>query len=187
MLRISVSPSQALRYAPHRCSGGVAGWPGRRNGIDSKDVRRAEALEQIERSMGRIGRSGSSVMAARRRADRAGVDVSAPGMGHAGRARARRRPAGVGGGPAGGHGGAAGQPGAAPARGQGFVTRSADGSDGRAVVVAITAKGRDAYRRLRAASVAAAGDALAGWKASELTELARLLSRLADDFSAARP
>ena len=42
-------------------------------------------------------------------------------------------------------------------------------------------------RRLRAASVAAAGDALAGWKASELTELARLLSRLADDFSAARP
>ena len=55
------------------------------------------------------------------------------------------------------------------------------------MVVEITAKGRDAYRRLRAASVAAAGDALAGWKASELTELARLLARMADDFGAARP
>ena len=50
----------------------------------------------------------------------------------------------------------------------------------------ITAKGRDAYRRLRAASVAAAVDALADWKASELTELAHMLGRLADDFSAAR-
>jgi len=70
---------------------------------------------------------------------------------------------------------------------QGFVTRTVDGADGRAVVVAITPKGRDAYRRLRAASVAAAADALAGWKASELAELARLLARLADDFSAARP
>ena len=41
-------------------------------------------------------------------------------------------------------------------------SRRTDGSDGRAVVVSITAKGRDAYRRLRAASVAAASDALAG-------------------------
>ena len=150
-------------------------------------VRRAEALEQIERSMGRIGRAGSSVMAARRRADRAGVDVSAPGMGILGvldRGGAQRvsvvaRRAGM----------------VAPLasrelrrlEAQGFVTRRADGADGRAVVVAVTAKGRDAYRRLRAASVAAAADALAGWKASELAELARLLARMADDFSAARP
>jgi DNA-binding MarR family transcriptional regulator len=55
------------------------------------------------------------------------------------------------------------------------------------VVVAITTKGRDAYRRLRAASVAAAADALSGWKATELSELARLLARMADDFGAARP
>jgi DNA-binding MarR family transcriptional regulator len=46
---------------------------------------------------------------------------------------------------------------------QGFVSRRPDRADGRAVVVSITAKGRDAYRRLRAASVAAAGDALADW------------------------
>jgi hypothetical protein len=35
--------------------------------------------------------------------------------------------------------------------------------------------------------VEAAGEALAGWRADELTELARLLGRLADDFGAARP
>src|SRR5262245_6788667 len=167
MLRISASPSQALRYGTR--------------------VKRAEALEQIERSMGRIGRAGSSVISARRRADRAGVDVSAPGMGILGvleRGGAQRvsvlaRRAGM----------------VAPLASrelrhlqqEGFVTRGPDGSDGRAVVVAITPKGRDAYRRLRAASVAAAADALADWKASELAELARLLARMADDFSAARP
>ena len=92
--------------------------------------------------MGRIGRSGSSVMAARRRADRAGVDVSAPGMGILGvlerggpqRVSAVARRAGM----------------VAPLASRelghlaehGFVTRGADGSDGRAVVVEITAKGR---------------------------------------------
>jgi DNA-binding MarR family transcriptional regulator len=150
-------------------------------------VRRAEALEQIERSMGQIGRAGSSVIAARRRADRAGVDVSAPGMGILGvlerggpeRVSIVARRAGM----------------VAPLASrelrqlerQGFVHRRTDGSDGRAVVVTITPKGRDAYRRLRAASVAAAADALAGWKAGELAELARLLARMADDFGAARP
>jgi len=137
--------------------------------------------------MGRIGRSGSSVMAARRRADRAGVDVSAPGMGILGvlerggpqRVSVLARRAGM----------------VAPLasrelrrlQAQGYVARRADGSDGRVVVVSITAKGRDAYQRLREASVAAASDALSEWKASELTELARLLARMADDFSAARP
>ncbi len=167
MLRITSGRRKPLRYAPA--------------------VRRAEALEQIERSMGRIGRAGSSVMAARRRADRAGVDVSAPGMGVLGvleRGGAQRvsvlaRRAGM----------------VAPLASrelrhleqQGFVTRAADGADGRAVVVAITPKGRDAYRRLRAAAVAAASDALAGWKATELAELARLLARMADDFERGTP
>lgn len=125
-------------------------------------------------------------MAARRRADRAGVDVTAPGMGILGvlerggpeRVSVVARRAGM----------------VVPLasrelrhlEAEGFVTRRADRADGRAVVVAITAKGRDAYRRLRAASVAAASDALAGWKASELGELARLLTRMADDFNAAR-
>jgi DNA-binding MarR family transcriptional regulator len=68
----------------------------------------------------------------------------------------------------------------------GYVARAADGSDGRVVVVSITAKGRDAYRRLRAASVEAAAEALAGWRADELSDLARMLARMADDFGAAR-
>ena len=167
MLGISVPCPQGLGYAPA--------------------VRRAEALEQIERSMGQIGRAGSSVMAARRRAARAGVDVSAPGMGilgvldRGGRQRvsvvARR----------------AGMVGTLASRElrslerAGYVARSADGSDGRVVVVSITAKGRDAYRRLRAASVEAAAEALSGWRADELGELARLLARMADDFGAVRP
>jgi DNA-binding MarR family transcriptional regulator len=54
-------------------------------------------------------------------------------------------------------------------------------------MVSITGKGRDAYRRLRAASVEAASEALADWRADELTELARLLGRMAEDFGAARP
>jgi DNA-binding MarR family transcriptional regulator len=167
MLGISVLGSQGLEYAP--------------------PVRRAEALEQIERSMGRIGRAGSSVMAARRRAARAGVEVSAPGMGILGvldrggpqrvSTVARR----------------AGMVGTLASRelraleDAGYVVRTTDGSDRRVVVVSITAKGRDAYRRLRAASVEAAAQALAGWRADELSDLARLLTRMADDFSAARP
>ena len=68
----------------------------------------------------------------------------------------------------------------------GYVARGTDRSDGRVVVVSITAKGRDAYRRLRAASVEAAAEALAGWHADELADLARMLTRMADDFGAAR-
>jgi DNA-binding MarR family transcriptional regulator len=150
-------------------------------------VRRAEALEQIERSMGRIGRVGSSVTAARQRAARAGVEVSAPGMGVLGvldRGGPQRVSAIA-------H--RAGMLGTLVSRelraleAAGYVARAADGSDGRAVLVSITTKGRDAYRRLRAASVESTGEALAGWRADELTALARLLARMADDFSAARP
>ena len=68
----------------------------------------------------------------------------------------------------------------------GFIERSTNGEDGRVVVASITPAGREAYAKLRAASVAAAADALAGWKAPELADLARLLSRMADDFSAVR-
>ena len=167
MLGISVPGAQDLGYAP--------------------TVRRAEALEQIERSMGRIGRAGSSVTAARRRSAAARVDVSAPGMGILGvlerggpqRVSAVARRAGM-----------VGPLVSRELRGlerAGYVARRADGSDGRVVVVSLTPRGRDAYRRLRAASVEAAAEALAGWRADELGELARLLTRMADDFAAARP
>lgn len=68
----------------------------------------------------------------------------------------------------------------------GYVARTTDGEDGRVVVVSITASGQEAYERLRAASVAAASDALAKWTVADLAHLARLLSRMADDFSAVR-
>jgi len=149
-------------------------------------VRRAEALEQIERSMGRIGRVGSSVVAARRRAARAGVQVSAPGMGILGvldrggpqRVSSIAHRAGM-----------IGTLASRELRGleaNGYVVRTADGADGRVVVVSITAAGKDAYHKLREASVAAASDALAGWKSDELVALAKMLSRMADDFSAVR-
>ena len=167
MLGITILATQGVRYA--------------------RAVRRAEALEQIERSMGRIGRAGSSVMAARRRAARAGVDVSAPGMGILGvlerggpqRVSTVARRAGM-----------VGTLASRELRGldqEGYVARATDRADGRVVVVSITAKGRDAYRRLRAAAVEAAAEALAGWRADELSDLARMLARMADDFSAARP
>jgi DNA-binding MarR family transcriptional regulator len=147
-------------------------------------MRRNASLEQIEKSIGRIGVVGSSVRAVRWRAARAGVEVSTPGMGILGvleRDGAQRvsliaRKAGMVG------------PQASREVGlleaAGYVERTTDDADRRAVVVSINAKGTDAYLRLRDASVAAAGTALAEWSSDELSELARLLNRMADDFAA---
>jgi DNA-binding MarR family transcriptional regulator len=66
----------------------------------------------------------------------------------------------------------------------GYVERTTDGTDRRSVVVSINPKGTDAYLRLRDAAVTAAGTALAGWSSEELGKLARLLARMADDFTA---
>jgi len=147
-------------------------------------VRRNASLQQIERSIGRIGVVGSSVRAVRWRAARAGVDVSTPGMGILGvlerdgpqRVSLIARKAGM-----------VGPQVSRELRSleaAGYVERTTDDADGRAVVVSINAKGTDAYLRLRDASVAAAGTALAGWSSDELAELARLLNRMADDFAA---
>lgn len=150
-------------------------------------MRRGEALEQIERAIGKIGRVGTSVLAARRRAEHAGVDVSTPGMAVLGvldRGGSQRVSA------------LARRSGMVPTlasrelralEAAGLVARTTDGTDGRAVVVSITPAGSEAYRKLRAASVAAAGDALAAWSAQDLVQLATLLNRMADDFGAARP
>jgi DNA-binding MarR family transcriptional regulator len=146
-------------------------------------VGRNASLQQIERSIGLIGVVGSSVRAVRWRAARAGVDVSTPGMGILGvlerdgpqRVSLIARKAGMVG------------PQASRELGfleaAGYVERTPDDADRRAVVVSINAKGTDAYLRLRDASVAAAGAALAQWSAAELAELARLLRRMADDFA----
>lgn len=150
-------------------------------------MRRTDALEQIERSLGTIGRVGSSTSAARRRAVQAGVEVSVPGMGILGvldrssplRVSAIARKAGM-------------VPTLASRElrsleAAGHVERTTDGADARAVAVSLTAAGKEAYYRLRSASVEAAAEALAEWTAADLTQLARLLTRVADDFSAVRP
>jgi DNA-binding MarR family transcriptional regulator len=150
-------------------------------------MRRAESLEMIERSMARIGRVGSSVAAARRRAVTAGVDVSSPGMGVLG-ALVRSGPQRVSAIAA--ATGLLGSHVSRELRGlerQGLVARTADRADGRAVVVSVTPAGRTAYRRLKESSVAAADTALAGWRADELATLARLLDRMADDFTGPTP
>src|ERR1700722_12810019 len=114
--------------------------------------------------MGTIGRGGSSVLSARRRAAQAGVDVSAPGMGilgvleRSGPLRvsllARR----------------AGMVVTLTSRelrsleASGYIARRTSDEDGRVVVVSITPEGREAYSNLRVASVAATADALAEWK-----------------------
>jgi DNA-binding MarR family transcriptional regulator len=147
-------------------------------------VRRNDSLVEIERSIGRIGVVGSSVRAVRWRAARAGVEVSAPGMGILGvlerdgpqRVWLIARKAGM-----------VGPQASRELRAleaAGYVERTTDGTDRRSVVVSINPKGTDAYLRLRDAAVAAAGAALAGWSSEELAKLARLLGRMADDFTA---
>jgi len=146
-------------------------------------MRRAESLEIIERSMARIGRVGSSVAAARRRAVSAGVEVSSPGMGVLG-ALVRGGPQRVSSIAA--ATGLLGSHVSRELRGlerDGLVVRAAEAGDGRAVVVSITSTGRAAYRRLKAASVRAADAALVEWRADELATLARMLDRMADDFT----
>lgn len=137
--------------------------------------------------MGAIGRLASRSSSTRLRTRLAGVEVSAPGMAILG-SLAR--------------GGAlrvselAHRSGMVPTfvsrevgalESAGFVARSTDPEDRRAVLVSITDKGLDAYARLRAASVEAAGTALAHWSAEDLTTLATLLARMAEDFAAVRP
>ena len=150
-------------------------------------MRRADALDQIERAMGTIGRVASSVQASRRRAELAGADVSAPGMGILG-VLARGGPQRVS--------AIARRSGMIPTLASrelraleqaGYVARTTDEEDRRAVVVTITQDGGAAYAKLRAASVEVAGNALAAWSAGDLSNLAELLTRMADDFVAVRP
>ena len=144
---------------------------------------RSDSLQKIERSIGRIGAVGSSVRVFRWRAARARVEVSAPGMGILGVLErdgplrvwliARR----------------AGMVGPQASRelrsleAAGYVERTTDDRDRRAVVVSISTKGSDAYLRLRDAAIAAARRALAEWTSGDLATLARLLTRMADDFT----
>jgi DNA-binding MarR family transcriptional regulator len=65
----------------------------------------------------------------------------------------------------------------------GYVTRSPDPDDKRAQLLRLTAAGRSAANRMQSVSRRAIQDALAGWTAEDLHELATSLRRMVDDFS----
>jgi DNA-binding MarR family transcriptional regulator len=67
---------------------------------------------------------------------------------------------------------------------EGYVERSADPHDGRASVVAVTAAGRVAHRRIEAANDELMAEQLDGWSTEELSELVEQLDRLVSDLRA---
>lgn len=68
---------------------------------------------------------------------------------------------------------------------QGLAERASDPSDARAVMLAPTAAGREVLERVRGARREHMEQVLARWPADDRKELARLLARLAHDFTAA--
>jgi DNA-binding MarR family transcriptional regulator len=67
---------------------------------------------------------------------------------------------------------------------EGYVERSADPTDGRASVVAVTSAGRLAHRRIEAANDELMAEQLDGWSVEELTSLVEQLDRLVTDLRA---
>lgn len=63
----------------------------------------------------------------------------------------------------------------------GFVRRAADPNDRRVVALAVTAEGADIVGRLRRGWQLGLSEMLSGWPAEERRDLARYLTRLADD------
>lgn len=64
----------------------------------------------------------------------------------------------------------------------GLVIQAADATDGRAVLLTVTAAGQDAFVRYRATADQILADRLAGWSDAELRRLADGLERLADSL-----
>lgn len=67
---------------------------------------------------------------------------------------------------------------------EGFVERSADPNDGRASVVAVTAAGRLAHRRIEAANDELMAEQLDEWSVEDLSALVEQLDRLVSDLRA---
>jgi len=67
---------------------------------------------------------------------------------------------------------------------EGYVERAADPADGRASVVAATAAGRVAHRRIEAANDELMAEQLDEWSTEELAELVDRLDRLVADLRA---
>jgi DNA-binding MarR family transcriptional regulator len=68
----------------------------------------------------------------------------------------------------------------------GLVRRAAAASDGRVALVSLTPAGSKLAERIRAVGLRHLDDALSDWSTGDRADLARLLSRLADDFAHTR-
>jgi DNA-binding MarR family transcriptional regulator len=146
---------------------------------------RRDDLREIDRALHRITRIGRGRTAAALRASRSGVDLSRTGVSiHAALVqRGPLRPTAI-----------AEHADAEPAivtrelrvlTAQGFLRSEPDPSDGRARIVEITDEGRTAIGRYREAIDEIIAETFAGWSGRELTDLRRVLERVAKDF--ARP
>ena len=142
---------------------------------------RADDLRRIEQAIIRITRVGYGREAARIRADRSGIHMSRPAIAilsslHATgpvrlSALARRTDL------------------EAPLISRevrdltkdGYVRRSADPTDGRAGIVALTAKGRRTIEAYRTTTDVIVAEAFSEWSAADLRQLAGLLERVAKD------
>ncbi len=69
----------------------------------------------------------------------------------------------------------------------GHVSRTPDGDDRRALVVALTDGGRDVLRDTHQRMVAAFGEALSGWSERDIADLTAGLARLRSDFEPTPP
>lgn len=145
-------------------------------------ARRSDDLRRVEQAITRLGRIGNGRDAARIRAERSGVRISRPGIAILAVVNAR-----------------------GPLRlteiahltelepplvsreiarlvVEGYVTRRADRTDGRAAIVALTPQGTAAFRAYRSATDEIVTGTFARWGSDELHELAVTLERVVDDF-----
>jgi DNA-binding MarR family transcriptional regulator len=67
----------------------------------------------------------------------------------------------------------------------GYVRRNPDPEDGRATVVAVTARGRQLVDTVLDHRIHALGRAVSDWSATDLSSLTQLVRRLADDLERA--
>jgi DNA-binding MarR family transcriptional regulator len=70
---------------------------------------------------------------------------------------------------------------------EGLLTRASSPDDGRVAVVATTAAGRRAHRKLRDAADEIFREHLAGWSSRDLSQLAEFMERLVSDLRAPLP
>ncbi len=144
---------------------------------------RRDDLHRVEQAITRLGRIGNGRVAARYRAERAGVQLSRPAIAvlavlHEGGSLrlseiARRTAL------------------EAPLVSRevrklvdrGEVVRRADDTDGRAGIVALTSSGASSYRAYRRATDEIVAETFTSWSATELHSLAATLERVAADFA----